>query len=70
MKVIEQKVKHCSCCGKKTKHQRNSSRIGFVGILINLALIVITAGFWLIPLILWALLSARFGGWSCEECGK
>ena len=70
MKTIEQKLKHCSRCKKTTTHQRNNTSTGLVMILIHIVLTVLTAGIWLVLLILWKILTAKIGGWKCERCGK
>lgn len=70
MKCIEQKLKMCPCCGRKTVHARNASKTGFVMVMVHLFLILVTAGFWLLVLVLWHLLTSKIGGWICEECGK
>ena len=67
-KVIEQKLKHCNKCGKTTKHHRNNTTTGLVMILIHIVLTVVTAGIWLALLIIYKLLTAKVGGWKCEEC--
>ena len=70
MKAIEQQLKHCSRCEKTTIHQRNNTSIGFVMILLHIVLMVLTAGAWLVLLIVWKLLTAKIGGWKCERCGR
>ena len=69
-KAIEETLKKCKRCKKKTIHVRNTNKAGFVMILIHVVLVIITAGIWLIPLIIWHLLNKNIGGWTCQECGK
>lgn len=70
MKTIEQHMKHCSRCNRKTVHVRNVSKTGAVGFLVHLVMTVITAGAWLVLLVAYKLLTMKIGGWSCGECGK
>jgi len=77
MKVIEKKLKGCKRCKPvkgfaldygKTVHVRNGSSMGGFGILINLVLVIFTAGLWLGVLLPYLLLTAQIGGWKCEPC--
>lgn len=68
--IIENKVKHCRKCDKKTKHQRGNNKSSGFMILIHLILIVVTAGIWLAIILIWKILNYKIGGWSCAECGK
>lgn len=69
-KAIEETVKKCSRCKKKTIHVRNTNKTGFVMILIHVVLTIVTGLLWLIPLTIWYLLNKNIGGWICQECGK
>lgn len=69
-KQIEETIKKCGKCKKKTKHMRNGKKTGFVMALVHVVLVIVTAGIWLIPLIIWHLLNKSIGGWTCEECGS
>lgn len=68
--VVEEKLMKCRKCKKKTKHQRNNSKTGLLMMLVHIGLIAVTAGVWLIVLVVWMLLNAKIGGWRCEGCGK
>ncbi len=68
--AIEEKLLACKNCGKATIHHRNSNQMGVIVIIINIFLVLITSGLWLIPLILF--LVAKSIGKSvfyCRECG-
>jgi hypothetical protein len=69
-KAIEQKIKHCKTCQRKTKHMRETTRTGLLMFLVHLVLTVITAGLWLALVVVWLLLNTKIGGWLCEQCGK
>lgn len=68
--TIEESLKHCKSCGKKTKHWRKGKRTGFVMALVHVVLVIFTMGIWLIPLVIWYLLNKQIGGWECSECGR
>lgn len=68
-KVIEQTLKHCKKCSKQTIHHRANNKTGLLMFLVHLVLTIATAGVWLVLVIIWALLNAKIGGWSCKECG-
>tara|TARA_A100001015_G_scaffold163020_1_gene181168 strand:- start:540 stop:752 length:213 start_codon:yes stop_codon:yes gene_type:complete len=70
MKYVEEQLKQCKTCNRKTKHWRNNTKSSGFMLLVHLVLIIGTMGFWLIPLILVKVLDSRIGGWSCSECGK
>lgn len=77
-KILEKKLIGCKKCNpsrmgfifgyKKTVHIRNGSSMGLIGILINLVLVIITVGAWLIPLIAYLMLNVSVGGWNCSKC--
>ena len=69
-KVIEEQLKYCNKCGKKTKHYRNNSQSSGFMLLIHLVLTVATFGVWLVLVIIWKLLNAKIGGWECSECSN
>jgi len=66
--IIEEKIKHCKHCECKTKHYRNNTTSSGFMILIHLILIFITAGIWLPIVIIYKLLFAKIGGWTCGSC--
>lgn len=68
--VIEEQLKNCNKCKKKTKHHRNNSKSSGFMLLVHLILTVSTAGIWLILVIIWKLLNTKVGGWQCGECGN
>ncbi len=70
MKTTESKLKKCKKCGRYTTHKRNVNKSSGLMIFIHFALTVITAGLWLIPLIIWLILFTKIGGWKCESCSK
>jgi len=65
--VIQQQLKKCKTCKSKTIHARNGKKMGLFGFLIHATLTIITAGIWLIPLIIWMVLTAQIGGWKCQQ---
>lgn len=71
---VENKMKHCSCCGQRSLHHRNVNKMSGGWIFVNLVLIVLTAGLWLIPLIpislYYTVTNPIIGGWICSKCGK
>ncbi|GAA4879740.1 hypothetical protein [Ferrimonas pelagia] len=69
-KALEQTIKHCRKCDRKTTHQRTYNKTGLVMFLVHLVLTVATVGVWLLLLIVWKLLNAKIGGWICADCGK
>lgn len=69
-KAIEQTIKDCKRCSKKTVHHRASSKTGLIMFLVHIVLTIVTAGVWLVLLLVWMLLNTKIGGWSCQECGK
>ena len=69
-KALEETLKFCKHCQRKTKHQRTYSKTGLVAFLVHLVLTIFTAGAWLVLLVLWKLLTTKVGGWTCAECGK
>jgi hypothetical protein len=68
MKDIERTFKHCNRCHHATEHQRNISKTGLLMFLIHVALVIVTAGFWLLVLIVYKILTAKIGGWVCSVC--
>ena len=67
---LDQAVKKCKHCAKKTLHIRNGKRMSW---LLHILLSVITLGVWLfvvVALFIWHLLTSPIGGWTCQECGK
>ncbi len=69
-KAIEETLKHCKRCNKTTKHYRNINKTGLIMFLVHLVLTVVTAGVWLVILVIWLILNMKIGGWKCSECGK
>lgn len=69
-KAIEETLKHCSKCNRKTVHLRNTNKTGLIMFLVHIVLTVITTGVWLILLVIWLILNAKIGGWTCNECGR
>lgn len=69
-KAVEETVKHCKHCKRKTKHIRNTEKTGLIMFLVHIALTIVTAGVWLVILVIWLILNAKIGGWTCSECGK
>lgn len=67
---IEEQLKKCPKCKKTTKHYRNNSKSSGFMILIHVILTLVTAGIWLLLVIIWKLLNAKIGGWKCSECGS
>jgi hypothetical protein len=69
-KTIEETLKRCGPCGKQTIHMRNHSTTSGIMIVVHIFLILGTFGVWLALLIIWKVLNAKIGGWTCKECGK
>ncbi len=69
-KAIEQTIKQCKKCSKKTVHNRTINKTGLIMFLVHLVLTVLTAGVWLVVVVLWLLLNKKIGGWLCAECGR
>jgi hypothetical protein len=69
-KALEQTIKKCKKCGKKTTHQRSYNKTSLIMWLVHIMLTVITGGIWLVLLLVWMLLNKKIGGWTCAECGK
>lgn len=69
-KKIEETLRACKKCKKKTKHMRNGDSTGWLMIVIHLILIVVTFGVWLLLIIIWKILNTKIGGWVCSECRK
>lgn len=69
-KALEQKIKACKHCKKKTVHNRTTNKTSLIMFLVHIVLTVVTAGVWLVLLIVWMILNAKIGGWTCQECGK
>jgi hypothetical protein len=60
--VAEQKTgKYCKNCQKRVMAIRPGTNH-----LLHLVLAVLTVGLW-IPI--WVLVSAKIGGWRCQQCG-
>lgn len=70
MHYIEQTIKKCGNCKERCIHQRSNSRMGALGWLVNIILILMTAGLWLLILIPAMLLTKKIGGWECTSCGN
>ena len=68
-KAIEETLKKCTNCKRKTKHIRNITKSSSVMILVHIALTLVTMGVWLVLLLIWTILNAKVGGWTCSECG-
>lgn len=68
MKIVEQKLKHCTKCEKETIHHRNNTKTGLIMILVHIVLTIATMGAWLVLLVIWKLLTVKIGGWKCEAC--
>lgn len=67
-KDLERTLKKCKKCKKKTEHLRNTDKTGLLTLLIHIALICVTAGLWLIAIIIYKILNAKVGGWQCSVC--
>lgn len=68
MKYVEQRVKYCKACGRATLQHRNARKLGAAGWVINLVLVLVTSGLWLIVMLFGWLLNVRIGGWVCAGC--
>lgn len=68
VKSVEEKIKHCRKCGQKTRHARNVNTTGAAMFLVHLFLTVVTAGVWLVLLVIWLILTKKIGGWKCSNC--
>ena len=67
-KALEETFKKCTTCNRKTVHVRNINKTGLAMFLVHLCLTIVTAGVWLILLIIWLLLNKKIGGWTCKNC--
>lgn len=67
-KAIEETLKYCPHCKKKTRHYRNTNKTGLLMFLVHLVLTVVTFGGWLVLLVIWMILTKKVGGWTCSEC--
>lgn len=67
-KDLERTLKKCKKCKRKTEHVRNTDKTGLLMLLIHIGLIVVTAGVWLILIIIYKILNTKIGGWSCSVC--
>lgn len=67
---IEERLRYCKRCGKTTRHCRNNTKSSGFMLLVHLVLTVVTAGVWLVLVILWKVLNTKIGGWKCSECGN
>jgi len=71
--VVESKVKRCGSCGVKTVHNRNTKKMSTGGVIVALALTIMTGGLFLIalvPYLMWnSITSPIAGGWICSKCG-
>jgi len=68
MKTIERTLKHCNKCNRVTEHNRSASKTGLLMLLIHVALAIFTVGAWILVLIVYKLLTAKIGGWTCSRC--
>ena len=68
VQAIEQTIKNCRQCGKKTIHIRSINQTSIFMALVHLVLTVISCGVWLVLLIAWVLINKKIGGWACNEC--
>ena len=66
--VIEESLRTCKKCKKKTIHIRNAKKTGALMILVHIVLTVATMGIWIALVIVWMVLTAKIGGWTCKEC--
>lgn len=69
-KALEETIKPCRRCDKKTVHQRSYNKTSPIMWLVHLVLTVVSVGTWLVILLIWLLLTKKIGGWTCRECGK
>jgi hypothetical protein len=69
-KAIEETLKQCSSCRRKTIHVRNTENTGLIMFLVHIVLTVATAGIWLVLIVIWKILNTKVGGWTCKDCGK
>ena len=67
-KAIEETLMKCKKCKKKTVHLRNTSKTSGLMMLVHIALIIGTAGVWLLLIIIFKILNIKIGGWQCSEC--
>ena len=65
---LERTLMKCKKCKKKTEHLRNTDKTGLLALLIHIALIFVTAGLWLVAIILYKIFNTKIGGWQCSEC--
>ena len=76
-KVIEQSLEYCDICNKSTVHMRNARKVNW---LMQLVLVLFTAGLWFVVILFWILikgvsspLPGTSGGsknpWICSSCG-
>ena len=69
-KVIEQSLKFCPNCQKKTMHYKETKKLSW---LMHLVLILITATLWLWVLLftmIWHIFTKKIGGKrTCSQCG-
>ena len=70
MVIVEEKMKKCKSCGGITPHFRNNKKSSGFMLLVHFFLTIGTGGLWLIMAVLWKILTTKFGGWRCSECGK
>jgi len=66
--IIEEKIKHCNKCNNTTKHYRNTTKSSGFMIMVHVILILITLGVWLPIVVIYKILFAKIGGWSCGSC--
>ena len=67
-KVLEQQLKKCSSCKRKTTHLRNNSKSSGFMVMVHLILTICSVGLWLLIIVPWKVLNTKIGGWSCSEC--
>ncbi|MCP4763804.1 MAG: hypothetical protein GY870_18680 [archaeon] len=69
--AIEEQIKECKKCGKVTVHHRNVKKMGVIIVIINVLLVFITSGLWILPLVLYLLLSPKNKSqYACKVCGE
>lgn len=70
-KKLEQQIRWCRHCKKKTLHYRNNKQISWI---LHILLILITGGIWLIVFvgisIIHLFTKPLAGSWTCSQCGQ
>ncbi|MCP4763212.1 MAG: hypothetical protein GY870_15675 [archaeon] len=68
---IEEQIMYCKKCDKVTVHHRNVKKMSVIAIIINIIMVFITTGLWIIPLVLYLLLKPKNSSpYVCKVCGE